>query len=178
MKLLINPHMGSMTSDELIAMELGPPLALSRAWCLHTHTSCLKSVFGPLRTSASLKPSNRPASKLIPSIPSLIATRKTSRLTKHHLTNLIHHTITMFRQQFVRQVRLFSTTPIARKSPVETVKDAAKAIDRTISGAAVKGIEKGGTYTPPLSLCRHHLMLLLRHISIKHGPVLWSACIK
>lgn len=62
----------------------------------------------------------------------------------------------MFRQQIVRQVRLFSTTPVARKSPVETVKDAAKAIDRTISGAAVKGIEKGGTYillssmhTPP-----------------------------
>ncbi|KAF2849260.1 hypothetical protein T440DRAFT_469365 [Plenodomus tracheiphilus IPT5] len=49
----------------------------------------------------------------------------------------------MFRQQIVRQARLFSTTPIARKSPVETIKDAAKAVDRTISGAAVKGIEKG-----------------------------------
>ncbi|KAF1946394.1 hypothetical protein EJ02DRAFT_450494 [Clathrospora elynae] len=49
----------------------------------------------------------------------------------------------MLRQQFTRQVRLFSTTPIARKSPVETIKDAAKAVDRTISGAAVKGIEKG-----------------------------------
>ncbi|KAF1839735.1 hypothetical protein BDW02DRAFT_563785 [Decorospora gaudefroyi] len=49
----------------------------------------------------------------------------------------------MFRQQFVRQARLFSTTPVARKSPVETIKDAAKAVDRTISGAAVKGIEKG-----------------------------------
>jgi hypothetical protein len=58
----------------------------------------------------------------------------------------------MFRQQFVRQARLFSTTPVARKSPVEAVKDAAKAIDRTISGAAVKGIEKGGTYNlPPLT---------------------------
>jgi hypothetical protein len=57
----------------------------------------------------------------------------------------------MFRQQFVRQVRLFSTTPVARKSPVEAVKDAAKAIDRTISGAAVKGIEKGGTYNLPPS---------------------------
>lgn len=49
----------------------------------------------------------------------------------------------MFRQQIARQARLFSTTPIARKSPVETIKDAAKAVDRTISGAAVKGIEKG-----------------------------------
>lgn len=50
----------------------------------------------------------------------------------------------MFRSQIARQARLFSTTPVARKSPVETIKDAAKAVDRTISGAAVKGIEKGG----------------------------------
>ncbi|KAF1355708.1 hypothetical protein EJ07DRAFT_168169 [Lizonia empirigonia] len=49
----------------------------------------------------------------------------------------------MFRSQIARQARLFSTTPIARKGPVETIKDAAKAVDRTISGAAVKGIEKG-----------------------------------
>ncbi|KAJ4300668.1 hypothetical protein N0V90_002755 [Kalmusia sp. IMI 367209] len=49
----------------------------------------------------------------------------------------------MFRTQIARQARLFSTSPIARKSPVETVKDAAKAVDKTISGAAVKGIEKG-----------------------------------
>jgi hypothetical protein len=54
----------------------------------------------------------------------------------------------MFRQQIARQARLFSTTPITRKSPVETIKDAAKAVDRTISGAAVKGIEKGGTCFP------------------------------
>jgi hypothetical protein len=53
----------------------------------------------------------------------------------------------MFRQQITRQVRLFSSSPIARKSPVEVIKDAAKVVDKTISGAAVKGIEKGGTYT-------------------------------
>jgi hypothetical protein len=74
----------------------------------------------------------------------------------------------MFRQQIARQARLFSTTPVARKSPVETIKDAAKAVDRTISGAAVKGIEKGGTYTsshniphlhtPYPSFEVHHLM--------------------
>lgn len=51
---------------------------------------------------------------------------------------------TMFRTQLARQVRLFSTSPIARKSPVETIKDAAKVVDRTISNAAVKGIETGG----------------------------------
>lgn len=50
----------------------------------------------------------------------------------------------MFRQQLTRQVRLFSTTPTVRKSVVDSVKDAAKAVDQTISGAAVKGIEKGG----------------------------------
>jgi hypothetical protein len=55
----------------------------------------------------------------------------------------------MFRQQIARQARLFSTTPIARKSPVETIKDAAKAVDRTLSGAAVKGIEKGGKFMQP-----------------------------
>jgi hypothetical protein len=56
----------------------------------------------------------------------------------------------MFRQQLARQVRLFSTTPIARKSPVETVKDAVKVVDRAVSDAAVKGIEKGGTLTSSL----------------------------
>lgn len=65
----------------------------------------------------------------------------TSLITKQIPTTL--H-ITMFRSQIARQARLFSTTPVARKSPVETIKDAAKAVDRTISGAAVKGIEKGG----------------------------------
>ncbi|CAN9389432.1 unnamed protein product [Alternaria alternata] len=52
-------------------------------------------------------------------------------------------------EDIARQARLFSTTPVARKSPVDAIKDAAKAVDRTISGAAVKGIEKGGTYTFP-----------------------------
>jgi hypothetical protein len=55
----------------------------------------------------------------------------------------------MFRTQIARQARLFSTSPIARKSPVETVKDAAKAVDRTVSDNLVKGIEKGGTCFPP-----------------------------
>jgi hypothetical protein len=64
----------------------------------------------------------------------------------------------MFRQQLARQVRLFSTTPIARKSPVETIKDAAKVVDRTISDAAVKGIEKGGMYTPIRCLQPHCLI--------------------
>jgi hypothetical protein len=68
----------------------------------------------------------------------------------------------MFRQQIARQARLFSTTPVTRKSPVEAIKDAAKAVDKTISGAAVKGIEKGGTYIIHLSqalFAIHCLML-------------------
>lgn len=59
----------------------------------------------------------------------------------------------MFRQQIARQARLFSTTPVARKSPVDAIKDAAKVVDKKISGAAVKGIEKGGTSPSfPISL--------------------------
>lgn len=50
----------------------------------------------------------------------------------------------MFRTQIARQARLFSTSPIVRKSPVETVKDAAKTVDRAVSDKIVKGIEKGG----------------------------------
>ena len=52
----------------------------------------------------------------------------------------------MLRQYAVRNVRLFSTTPAFRKSPVDTAKDAAKAVDRTVSDTIVKGIEKGGMY--------------------------------
>ena len=39
----------------------------------------------------------------------------------------------------------FSTSLRAHKSPVDTAKDALKAVDRTVSDAAVKGIETGGT---------------------------------
>lgn len=53
----------------------------------------------------------------------------------------------MFRTALARQTRLFTTTRVARKSPVETVKDAAKVVDRKISDAAVKGIEIGEEVT-------------------------------
>lgn len=43
-------------------------------------------------------------------------------------------------------LRSFSAQPRLQKTATETVKDAAKAVDRTISDAAVKGIEKGGQY--------------------------------
>jgi hypothetical protein len=38
----------------------------------------------------------------------------------------------------------FSTGPAVRKSVVDTVKNAAKAVDRTVSDGLVKGIETGG----------------------------------
>lgn len=61
----------------------------------------------------------------------------------------------MFRQAVARNVRLFSTTPAFRKGPVETAKDAAKSVDRTVSDTIVKGIEKGGKHTcPSCSSCR------------------------
>ncbi|KIV99853.1 uncharacterized protein PV09_08521 [Verruconis gallopava] len=49
----------------------------------------------------------------------------------------------MYRSAIVRQARLLSTTARLNKGPIETAKDALKSIDRTISDAAVSGIEKG-----------------------------------
>jgi len=51
----------------------------------------------------------------------------------------------MFRQGLARQARLFSATAsIRNKSSVDAAKDALKTADKTVSQAAVKGIEKGG----------------------------------
>lgn len=41
-------------------------------------------------------------------------------------------------------VASFSTTPAQRKGPVDVAKDKLKKVDKKVSGAAVKGIEKGG----------------------------------
>jgi len=41
--------------------------------------------------------------------------------------------------------RTFTTSRVACKSVVDSVTDALKAVDRTVSDAAVKGIDKGGT---------------------------------
>ena len=43
-------------------------------------------------------------------------------------------------------VRLFSTTSPFLKSATDTIADAAKAVDRTVADAAVRGIEKGGEF--------------------------------
>ena len=51
----------------------------------------------------------------------------------------------MFRSTIIRNARLFSTNARFQKSATETIKETAQAVDRTISDAAVKGIEKGGT---------------------------------
>lgn len=57
----------------------------------------------------------------------------------------------MFRQAAIRNARLFSTNVRLQKSATDTIKEAAQKVDRTISDAAVKGIDKGGMYLPPLS---------------------------
>ncbi|KAI4111451.1 MAG: hypothetical protein LQ339_000650 [Xanthoria mediterranea] len=41
------------------------------------------------------------------------------------------------------RTRFFSTSSLARKSAVDAATDTVKSVDRTISDAAVKGIEKG-----------------------------------
>ena len=50
----------------------------------------------------------------------------------------------MLRTTIVRQARLFSTSPRTQKTVVDSAKDAVKKVDRTVSDAAVKGIETGG----------------------------------
>lgn len=54
----------------------------------------------------------------------------------------------LYRQAvFAQQApRLFSTTVVVRKGPVDGAKDALKSVDRAVSDAAVKGIDKGGKY--------------------------------
>lgn len=71
----------------------------------------------------------------------------------------------MYRQAIARQSRLLSTTAATRKSATESAKEALKSVDKTISQAAVKGIEKGRTYAPAhrrafsrtASLCLTHI---------------------
>lgn len=50
----------------------------------------------------------------------------------------------MLRTAIARQARLFTTSARLGKGPVEVGKDALKAVDRTVSDVAVKGIETGG----------------------------------
>lgn len=85
------------------------------------------------------------------------------------------------RQTIVRNARLFSTQVRLQKSATETVKDAAAAVNRTVSDTVVKGIEKGGTYSIRLSYFLqirpgatfapqlphpHHLLISRTHILI------------
>lgn len=63
------------------------------------------------------------------------------------------------RTQFSYAPRAFSTSFIVRKSAVDTVKDAAKAVDRAVSDKLVGGIEVGGKLI--FCLCQHpdHIVL-------------------
>lgn len=45
-------------------------------------------------------------------------------------------------------IRSISSTASYQKGPVETAKDTLKQADRTVSDAAVKGINKGGLFYP------------------------------
>ncbi|KAF2815072.1 uncharacterized protein BDZ99DRAFT_459017 [Mytilinidion resinicola] len=53
----------------------------------------------------------------------------------------------IIRTSIARQARLFSTSPAARKSVTETLKEPLKKVDRIVSDAAVKGIETGEKVT-------------------------------
>lgn len=62
------------------------------------------------------------------------------------------------------RTRFFSTTFPAQKTATEAAKDTLKSVDRTISDAAVKGIEKGGMSYPPPIVTVYSALLQLSHI--------------
>lgn len=47
---------------------------------------------------------------------------------------------------------MFRTSPAAKKTAAETAKETLESVNRTVSDAAVKGIEKGGMFYTMLSL--------------------------
>lgn len=51
----------------------------------------------------------------------------------------------------LQAVRSISSTASLSKGPVEAVKDTLKKADQAVSGAAVKGIDKGGMFSSPLT---------------------------
>ena len=56
----------------------------------------------------------------------------------------------MYRQTFLRQARLFSTSVAVRKSAVDTAKETVQAADKTVAQKIVQGIEAGGKLHPHL----------------------------
>jgi len=50
--------------------------------------------------------------------------------------------MSFIRQTALRQVRLFSTTPVARKSMVDSIKETADAVNKKIGQVAAEGIQK------------------------------------
>lgn len=57
----------------------------------------------------------------------------------------------MFRTTIARNARLFTTSARFQKSVVDSAKDTAKKVDRTVSDEIVKGIETGGTSSIPFA---------------------------
>lgn len=56
--------------------------------------------------------------------------------------------MSFLRQTLFRQARQFSTTPTARKSMLDSVKETADAVNKKIGQAAAEGIQKGRTSRP------------------------------
>lgn len=65
------------------------------------------------------------------------------------------------RSVITQSPRLFSTTLVQQKGPVEAAKDGLKTVDRAVSDAAVAGIDKGGmsTHSPDSRVLRFVTML-------------------
>ena len=50
--------------------------------------------------------------------------------------------MSFIRQTALRQARLFSTTPVARKTVVDSIKETADAVNKKIGQVAAEGIQK------------------------------------
>lgn len=57
-------------------------------------------------------------------------------------------------------LRSISTTARLQKGPVDVTKDTLKAADRVVSDAAVKGIDLGRMFIPPLAIGRPNIQKL------------------
>lgn len=85
----------------------------------------------------------------IQSLPEIKATISSDTLPPTHsclyTMSFLYRSNAVLRSAAIRpSPRLFSTAVVYQKSATETVKDGLKAVDRTMSDAAVKGIDAGG----------------------------------
>lgn len=89
-------------------------------------------------------PFSASSSKLSSTINKTKFTSSPKHRTSNFTMSFLYRTTPVIRSAVRPSSRLFSTSIAQRKSITETAADAAKAVDRKVSDAAVSGIDKGG----------------------------------